>query len=125
MSAPSGAARRQPLRLPVVGLPLRRRALVVGALLTAACLALIVLALGVGDYPLSPLQVVTAVLDPGAGFARTIVLEWRMPRVLAALAFGAALGASGAVFQSLTRNPLGSPDVIGFSPAPTPERCSC
>jgi len=35
--------------------------------------------------------------------------------VLAALVFGAALGLSGAVFQSLTRNPLGSPDVIGFS----------
>lgn len=102
-------------RLPVLGAPLRRRALVVGALLAAACLALAVVALGTGDYPLTPLQVVQAALDPSAGFARTVVLEWRMPRVLAALAFGAALGASGAVFQSLTRNPLGSPDVIGFS----------
>lgn len=38
-----------------------------------------------------------------------------MPRVLSAIVFGAALGASGAVFQKLTRNPLASPDVMGFS----------
>ncbi len=104
-----------PVRLPVLGTRLHRRPVVVGLLVAAACAALAVLALGTGDYPLSPAQVVTAALDPGAGFARTVVLEWRMPRVLAALVFGAALGASGAVFQSLTRNPLGSPDVIGFS----------
>lgn len=102
-------------RLPVVGTRVHRRPLVVGLVVAAACAALAVVALGTGDYPLSPAQVLTAVLDPGAGFERTIVLGWRLPRVLAALAFGAALGASGAVFQSLTRNPLGSPDVIGFS----------
>lgn len=102
-------------RLPLVGLRVHRRPLVVGLLVAAACAALAVIALGTGDYPLTPAQVLTAALDPGAGFERTIVLEWRLPRVLAALAFGAALGASGAVFQSLTRNPLGSPDVIGFS----------
>ncbi len=44
-----------------------------------------------------------------------MVTEWRLPRALAAVAFGAALGASGALFQSVTRNPLASPDIIGFS----------
>ena len=53
--------------------------------------------------------------DPEAGFARTVVVEWRAPRAVAAVIFGAALGTSGAVFQSLTRNPLASPDIIGFS----------
>ena len=41
--------------------------------------------------------------------------NWRLPRVLLALMLGAALGMSGAIFQSLTRNPLGSPDIIGFN----------
>ena len=40
--------------------------------------------------------------------------ELRLPRVLCAILVGLALGISGAVFQSLTRNPLGSPDIIGF-----------
>jgi len=44
-----------------------------------------------------------------------VVNEWRLPRVLMALLVGAALGVSGAIFQSLMRNPLGSPDVMGFN----------
>ncbi|MER0240513.1 iron chelate uptake ABC transporter family permease subunit [Streptomyces sp. HSW2009] len=43
-----------------------------------------------------------------------VISEWRLPRVLSGLVFGAALGVAGAVFQNLTRNPMGSPDVIGL-----------
>ncbi|WZB65204.1 iron chelate uptake ABC transporter family permease subunit [Achromobacter xylosoxidans] len=46
---------------------------------------------------------------------RWLVHTVRLPRVLTALGAGAALGLSGALFQSLTRNPLGSPDVIGLT----------
>ncbi|MEJ5929132.1 iron chelate uptake ABC transporter family permease subunit [Corynebacterium sp. H128] len=49
------------------------------------------------------------------GLARTVVLQWRAPRILTALLVGAALGIAGSFFQAVTRNPLGSPDVIGFS----------
>ena len=38
----------------------------------------------------------------------------RLPRSITAMLVGAALGMSGAVFQSIARNPLGSPDIIGF-----------
>jgi iron complex transport system permease protein len=44
-----------------------------------------------------------------------VVLDWRAPRVSGAVLGGACLGLSGAIFQSLTRNPLGSPDIIGFN----------
>ncbi|QNP67689.1 FecCD family ABC transporter permease [Streptomyces genisteinicus] len=43
-----------------------------------------------------------------------VILDWRLPRVLAGLVFGAALGVAGAIFQNITRNPMGSPDVIGL-----------
>ncbi|MGR4009910.1 iron chelate uptake ABC transporter family permease subunit [Leucobacter sp. 1207-22] len=86
------------------------------------CLALLVIAviifvaaLASGDYPLSVAQVWQALTSQAEEFTRTVVIEWRMPRALAACVFGAALGASGAVFQSLTRNPLASPDILGFS----------
>ncbi|MGP2441828.1 FecCD family ABC transporter permease [Streptomyces sp. JW3] len=50
-----------------------------------------------------------------SGAERSVVIsEWRLPRVAAGMVFGAALGVSGALFQNLTRNPLGSPDVIGL-----------
>ena len=50
----------------------------------------------------------------GHGDSSVVIQEWRLPRVVAAVVFGAALGLSGAIFQSLTRNPLGSPDVLGL-----------
>lgn len=92
-----------------------RRLTAVSVSLGVAMVALAVVALGWGDYPLSPAEVLAALLSPDDGFASVIVREWRAPRVVAALVFGAALAVSGALFQTLTRNPLGSPDVIGFS----------
>ncbi|MFI6981811.1 FecCD family ABC transporter permease [Embleya sp. NPDC050154] len=50
----------------------------------------------------------------GHGDLSVVVREWRLPRVVAAVLFGALLGCAGAVFQNLTRNELGSPDVIGL-----------
>jgi iron complex transport system permease protein len=92
-----------------------RRAMVVGSLA-------VVLILVVGAYTLTagasytPLvDVVSALLGRGSRRTEMLVVEWRLPRLLFAIFCGIALGMSGAVFQSLTRNPLGSPDVIGFS----------
>ncbi|EMQ97752.1 FecCD family ABC transporter permease [Paeniglutamicibacter gangotriensis] len=89
---------------------------------TALCLVLSALAVlfallvvGSGDYPMGLGKVINVILGGGEGLEGTIVFQWRAPRAVAALAFGAALGVAGAVFQSLTRNPLGSPDIIGFS----------
>ncbi|MFJ4027421.1 iron-enterobactin ABC transporter permease [Paenarthrobacter sp. NPDC089989] len=91
-----------------------RSILVCFALLVAA-LAVAVVSLSTGDYEVSVPQVLQAFAGDAPGFAQTIVMEWRLPRVLSALVFGAALGMSGGVFQSMTRNPLGSPDIIGFN----------
>ncbi|MFT4213694.1 MAG: iron chelate uptake ABC transporter family permease subunit [Microbacterium sp.] len=86
--------------------------------MSAGCFALAitaaVVAITLGDYPLTLNQVVTALAGGGEDFQRMIVLEWRLPVAIAAVLFGALLGIGGAIFQSLTRNPLGSPDVIGF-----------
>jgi iron complex transport system permease protein len=90
------------------------RLLGVSAALVTTALLVAVLALGIGDYPLSPQQVIDALLGSGEPFHRTIVVQWRLPVAVGALVFGALLGIGGAVFQSLTRNPLGSPDIIGF-----------
>jgi iron complex transport system permease protein len=64
--------------------------------------------------PLSVEQVLSALLGDAPRNVTMVVTEWRLPRVLMALLIG-ALGVSGAIFQSLMRNPLGSPDVMGFN----------
>jgi len=91
-----------------------RRAVIVFGMLSILAIVLMVASLAIGDFALSIAQVVGALLGGETGMAHTVVIEWRLPRVLAAAIFGLALGASGALFQSLTRNPLGSPDIIGF-----------
>ncbi len=65
-----------------------------------------------GDTWSNPLDVADALA--GHGDLSVVVQEWRLPRVVAACLFGALLGCAGAVFQNLTRNELGSPDVIGL-----------
>lgn len=92
-----------------------KRSFAVGLALLATCVIVAVVALGTGDYPISPTGVVRSLVGQGNPATEYIVLDLRLPRVLTALAVGAAFGASGAIFQSLTRNPLGSPDVIGFT----------
>lgn len=67
-----------------------------------------------GDFPITLSQVIQAIAGVGEEFHVLIVREWRLPVAIAAVVFGALLGLGGAIFQSLTRNPLGSPDIIGF-----------
>lgn len=83
------------------------------AALTLVVMALFVTALcyGGADW-LSPSKALLALT--GQGEDAVIVREWRLPRAVAAAAFGGALGLAGALLQNLTRNPLGSPDIVGL-----------
>ncbi|GAA3904379.1 iron-enterobactin ABC transporter permease [Gibbsiella dentisursi] len=103
-------------RLMMTKRPLRAsRPLLTALVLALACAALAVYALGSGTLALSAGQVIDALRGEGPANLLVIVNQWRLPRVVMALVLGAALGLSGAIFQSLLRNPLGSPDVIGFN----------
>ena len=95
----------------------RFRARTAGAcvVLVALVVLIAVVALGLGSFQVSAPDVVRALFRQGPQAIQTLVVKWRLSRVVLALLIGVALGASGAVFQSLTRNPLGSPDIVGFS----------
>lgn len=99
----------------VLSLRIRRRSVVVVAALLAFVVLLGCVALTLGEFVIPIDQLLAAFTVDGSPAVQRILLEWRMPRVLLAVLGGAALGVSGAVFQSITRNPLGSPDIIGFN----------
>ena len=88
---------------------LHRRALLLAAL------AVSLGSLLTGAYRLSAADALAVLAGSGSDLDRFIVLDQRLPRALAALLVGAMLALSGAVFQSLSRNPLGSPDIVGFT----------
>jgi iron complex transport system permease protein len=105
------------VRLPLLGwsLQVAARSIAVGWGLLAVLVVLLILAIGTGDYPIAPTDVVSTLLGGGDQGTRFVVETLRLPRGLTGALVGAALGASGAIFQSITRNPLGSPDIIGFA----------
>lgn len=83
---------------------------------------LVVFALGQGAYPLSGPEVLRALVsgfssDPNAGQSQAVRVVWdlRLPRIAAALLVGAALSTAGAAYQTMFRNPLVSPDILGVS----------
>ncbi|SUX74999.1 iron-enterobactin transporter membrane protein [Citrobacter freundii] len=93
---------------------LSRRLIVSSLLLVVSCLAVGLWSLRSGVVTLETQQIIAALLGDAPRSITLVVTEWRLPRVLMALLIGAALGVSGAIFQSLMRKPAGQPGCDGF-----------
>lgn len=90
--------------------------------LAAAVAALVLLSFAVGRFPVSLHDVVSILASRWIDLPRTwpdavetVVLGIRLPRVLAAVLVGGALASAGAAYQSLFKNPLVSPAILGVS----------
>lgn len=117
VSTPRTVLKGQVLRLrgDRVSLRWQPRTLTVCLLLAAASLVVGALSLTTGTFRVPLSAVVDCLLGRGTGADQFIVMSLRLPRLVCAVLAGAALGMSGAVFQSMSRNPLGSPDIVGFT----------
>lgn len=111
------ALRDRPFRLaaPPVSGTFRPRLVLTGVLVALGAFALFCWGLALGDYPVSLPDVVKALFGVGDPGTLTVVRDLRLPRALAGLLVGIAFGVSGAVFQTMTRNALASPDMIGLT----------
>lgn len=111
-------------RVPITGRVIRRRSFSVRldprAVTVCTTLGLLTVVVGlwsisVGDFPIPISDVIATIFGSPTEDSEFIVGTLRLPRVLVGAGVGAAFGMSGAIFQSLVRNPLGSPDIIGFT----------
>jgi iron complex transport system permease protein len=82
-----------------------------------AILVAMVMNLGLGEYPISPIDIVKTVLgvDTGNPDHAFVIYNLRLPRTLVAFMMGVALAISGTIFQGITRNPLADPGIIGIN----------
>ncbi|MGI9262827.1 MAG: FecCD family ABC transporter permease [Woeseiaceae bacterium] len=85
-----------------------------GVLIIGIVLALVAACL-LGSTPIGATRVIAAILGQAAPGDTIVIWEIRLPRALAALVVGAALGISGAALQGLLRNPLAEPGVLGVT----------
>ncbi|GAA4875683.1 iron ABC transporter permease [Saccharopolyspora cebuensis] len=93
----------------------RGRLLLVAAGLAALLVALSAAHLAQGTSGVDFAALVRLALGSGAEDTAAVVVESRLPRLLAALLVGAALGVAGAVLQSVARNVMASPDTLAVN----------
>lgn len=98
-----------------LSLRVRRRTVWVSAALLVVAVAIGLWTLVTGSYRSSVGEVLAVFVGEGRRGLTQTVLNLRLPRLAGAALVGAALGMSGALFQSVSRNPLGSPDIIGLT----------
>ncbi|NLE82670.1 MAG: iron chelate uptake ABC transporter family permease subunit [Rhodococcus sp.] len=87
----------------------------VNVALLIALLLLLCLNIGLGEYAMSIPEVASVLLGGGTKAQNFIVMDLRLPRSLTGLLIGVALGLSGALTQSIARNSLASPDLLGIT----------
>lgn len=108
-------AGRPPLRIGRLSGVWRPRMITVTVVGLALLVLMAAINIGRGDFPISIGQVLSVLLGGGDRADQFIVLELRLPRTLTGVLVGAALGMSGAILQTIARNPLASPDFLGFT----------
>lgn len=113
--APARSFRTYRLAVPPVSGVFRPRLVALCGVLAPAVFLVLCWGLTFGDFPIALTDVVRALAGAGDPGTVLVVQELRLPRAMVGLLAGAALGASGALFQTLTRNPLASPDMIGIT----------
>lgn len=106
---------RPALRAGRVSLVWRPRPVLVCAVLVVALVLAFAVNVSRGDFPVPLGDVLSVLAGGGDQSSRFIVLELRLPRSLTGLLVGVALGLAGAITQSVARNALASPDVLGVT----------
>ena len=91
----------------------RRAGGVAGAVAALVLLSLVSVSVGSNAIPFD--EVWRLLVHPDGSFASVVVHDQRIPRTLLVIVVGAALGVAGALMQSLTRNPLADPGVLGIN----------
>ncbi|MFI6175915.1 MULTISPECIES: FecCD family ABC transporter permease [unclassified Nonomuraea] len=103
-----------PLRLGALSWRLRLRAVAVSVTGLVLLVVLMALNMRIGDLPMSLTEVLQGTFDVNSA-AHFVIMELRLPRALTGALVGAALALSGAIIQSIARNPLASPEILGVT----------
>ena len=100
---------------------LNRRVPFILLVLTLVTLVAMILSVGYGEYPISPIDVVKTLLGIPTtnGDYAFIINTLRLPRTIVAFLVGVGLAIAGTITQCITRNPLAAPDIIGMNAGAT------
>jgi len=104
-----------PIRLGIIAWRIEWRTVHMLLLGVLIVLGLAMFSMTVGEYALTPSEILRAMIGRAPAEQVFIVMTLRLPRLLVAMLVGGALGLSGSVFQALMRNPLADAGILGVS----------
>ncbi|MCY7568396.1 FecCD family ABC transporter permease [Bacillus safensis] len=93
----------------------KQRALAVTVFLLCLSAAVVLYSLNTGTLKLSPVMVVKTLFGFGDFQSETVLFDYRLPRIVVTMLAGIGLGIAGGILQSLSRNPLADPGIIGLN----------
>ncbi|MGG2200428.1 FecCD family ABC transporter permease [Paenibacillus validus] len=93
----------------------KRKGLLTALVLCLVLLVLSLVSLSMGSVRIPFTEVIMAVIGHNGESSGVVVVEFRLPRVVAAILIGAAMAVSGALLQGVIRNPLAAPDLLGVT----------
>ncbi|MGZ8177221.1 FecCD family ABC transporter permease [Williamsia sp. SKLECPSW1] len=114
-TTPTPPPRRRVARVGPITVVLRPRLVVASFVAGVLAVVLLVVGLGVGDFPLGPLDVLRILFGGGTRVENVVVFDVGLPRALLAVLVGAGLGLAGSLTQTVARNPLATPDILGIT----------
>ncbi|OOE82532.1 permease [Salinivibrio sp. ML198] len=98
---------------------IERRPLCISILMMLILVAISLLAVSIGSAKLTPWLAFKSLFGESSRMAEIMVFNIRLPRVVAVLVAGAAMGLSGCMIQTLVRNRLATPDMVGVNEGAT------
>jgi iron complex transport system permease protein len=85
------------------------------SILVIMILAVFLISLNLGSFPIKPLEVVKALFGQGTRIHEMVLFNMRLPRIIIAILVATALAVSGTVLQGITKNDLADPGILGIS----------
>ncbi|MFS3914936.1 FecCD family ABC transporter permease [Bacillus australimaris] len=93
----------------------KQRALIVTIVLLCLSAAVVLYSLNTGTLKLNPVVVIKTLFGFGDFQSETVLFDYRLPRIVVTILAGIGLGIAGGILQSLSRNPLADPGIIGLN----------
>src|SRR5699024_3975752 len=97
-----------------LAIPVQMRGLLYVVIASICVVGVGVATLSLGDLGLAPHELIQVLSGTAEGPSAFVFERLRGPRLVVAIGAGSALAVAGGLFQAVTRNPLGSPDIIGL-----------
>lgn len=94
---------------------MKKRIVIVTGILAIILIAAIFLSLSWGTYQMSIPEIIQTLIGNGSKIQATTIFSLRLPRIAVAVLVGIALSTAGCILQSVTKNELAEPGIIGIN----------